>query len=183
MSAKRINILLHICCAPCAVCPVAELRAQGMAVTGFFYNHNIHPYQEYRRRLDAVASYAEKVSLDVMYRDEYRLEEFLAAVAVEPENRCRYCYASRLEKTAEAAAAGGFESYTSTLLYSRYQNHDTIRQLGEEAGRKYGVAFHYADFRRFWQEGIRVSKSMGLYRQQYCGCIYSEKERYAPKNS
>lgn len=171
---------MHICCAPCAVCPVAELRAEGMEVTGFFCNHNIHPYQEYCRRLDAVVAYAEKNSLPVIIRDEYRLEEFLGVVAGKPRDRCLYCYASRLEATADTAAAGGFDAFSSTLLYSRYQNHEIIRQLGEQAGRKVGVAFHYEDFRPFWQEGIRLSKMMGLYRQQYCGCIYSEKERYAP---
>jgi len=182
MESKKQKILFHICCAPCAIYPVAEMRAAGMDVTGFFDNHNIHPYQEYRRRLDAVVAYAEMNSLEVIYREEYRLEEFLAAVAAKPEERCRYCYASRLERTAAAAAAGGFEVFSSSLLYSRYQNHDSIRQLGEEAGRKFGVHFHYDDFRRGWQEGIRLSKLSGLYRQQYCGCVYSEKERYAPKN-
>jgi epoxyqueuosine reductase len=182
MEQKKLKILFHICCAPCAIYPVQELRAAGLDVTGFFDNHNIHPYQEYRRRLDAVAAYAEMNSLEVMYREAYRLEEFLAAVAAQPEQRCSYCYASRLEKTAEAAAAGGFEAFSSSLLYSRHQNHEHIRQLGEQAGRKFGVHFHYDDFRRGWQEGIRLSKAMGLYRQQYCGCVYSEKERYSPKS-
>lgn len=179
---KGMKILLHICCAPCAICPVTALRAEGMEVTGFFFNHNIHPYQEYRRRLDTVVDYAEKNSLPVIIRDDYRLEEFLHAVAGKPDDRCLYCYASRLESAAETAAAEGFDAFTSTLLYSRYQNHEIIRQLGERAGRKFGLNFHYKDFRHFWQEGIRLSKIMDLYRQQYCGCIYSEKERYATKN-
>jgi predicted adenine nucleotide alpha hydrolase (AANH) superfamily ATPase len=154
-----------------------------MRVTGFFFNHNIHPYLEYRRRLDTVVEYARRESLEVITSDEYRLEEFLAAVAGKPDDRCLYCYASRLGKTAEAAAEMGFDRFTSTLLYSRYQKHDIIRSLGEQAGEKYGVPFHYDDYRRGWQEGIRMSKEMGMYRQQYCGCIYSEKDRYAPKTS
>src|SRR5512138_1101083 len=76
-----MKILLHICCAPCAIYPLKELRSQGVDVTGFFFNHNIHPYQEYLRRLDTVRDYAGKVDLDMIYRDEYRLEEFLDAVA------------------------------------------------------------------------------------------------------
>jgi predicted adenine nucleotide alpha hydrolase (AANH) superfamily ATPase len=152
-------------------------------VTGFFFNHNIHPYLEYRRRLDTVVEYAQKESLEVIISDGYRLEEFLAGVAGKPDDRCLYCYASRLEKTAEAAAERGFDRFTSSLLYSRYQKHDIIRSLGERAGKKYGVPFHYDDYRRGWQEGIRLSKEMGMYRQQYCGCIYSEKDRYAPKAS
>lgn len=176
-----MKILLHICCAPCAVFPVQELRTGGLQVTGFFANHNIHPYQEYARRLETVRAYAAQVELDVIYRDEYRLDEFLAAVAANPAGRCRYCYASRLELAAATASRLGFEAYTSSLLYSRYQQHDVIRELGERFGREYGVPFHYVDFRRGWQEGIAISKKLGLYRQQYCGCIYSEKDRYQPR--
>ena len=176
-----MKILLHICCAPCAIYPVQELRTNGMDVTGFFYNHNIHPYQEYRRRLDTVRKYSELVELEVIYRDEYRLEEFLANVAAKPEQRCLYCYASRLETVAAAAVELGFEAFSTSLLYSRYQKHDAIREMGERIGAKYGIPFHYSDFRRGWQEGITLSRKMELYRQQYCGCIYSEKERYHPQ--
>ncbi len=175
-----MNILLHLCCGPCAVFPVRTLRGGGWTVTGFFFNHNIHPYQEYRKRLDTVTAFAEQDGMPLITRDEYRLEEFLAAVAINPDDRCRYCYASRLEECAKSAAAGGFDAWTSSLLYSRYQRHEEIRLLGLELGEKYGVAFHYADYRPGWQEGIRLSKELAMYRQQYCGCIYSEKERYAP---
>jgi predicted adenine nucleotide alpha hydrolase (AANH) superfamily ATPase len=177
MSDHTRKILLHVCCAPCAVCPTAELRSEGFSVTGFFSNDNIHPSQEYSRRKEAVETYSGIVSLDMIYCD-YRFEEFLASVAAKPEARCGFCYTSRLEKTAEAAAVGGFPLFTSTLLYSKYQNHELIRELGEKAADRYGVGFLYRDFRTLWQEGIKVSKSLGLYRQQYCGCIYSEKERY-----
>ena len=173
-----MKILLHICCAPCAIYPVQELRSSGFQVTGFFFNHNIHPYLEYRKRLETVREYAAKVELEVIYREEYLLEEFLRAVADKPDERCLYCYASRLEVAAAEAACLGFEAFTSTLLYSRYQKHDSIRELGERSGKKYGVRFHYTDFRQGWQKGIDLSKKLSLYRQQYCGCIYSEKERY-----
>ena len=173
-----MNVLLHICCAPCAIYPVQELRSGGLQLTGFFFNHNIHPFQEYRKRLETVRDYAAMVELEVIYRDEYRLEEFLGAVAGAPEERCKYCYASRLEVAAAEAACRGFDAFTSTLLYSRYQKHDLIVQLGELFAEKYGVKFHYVDFRSGWQKGIEISKKLGLYRQQYCGCIYSEKERY-----
>jgi hypothetical protein len=176
-----MKILLHVCCGPCAIYPVKELRSRGMEVTGFFFNHNIHPYQEYRRRLETAREYAAMIDLELVCRDEYRLEEFLAAVADRPEERCLYCYASRLEVAARTAAQMGFPAYSSTLLYSRYQQHDVIRELGEKLGAQYGVEFYYDDFRRGWQEGIALSKQMGLYRQPYCGCIYSEKERYHPR--
>jgi epoxyqueuosine reductase len=176
-----MKILLHICCAPCAIYPVQEMRTGGMDVTGFFYNHNIHPYQEYQRRLETVRKYAALVELEVIYRDEYRLEEFLANVAANPDQRCLYCYSSRLEIVASAAVELGFEAFTTSLLYSRYQKHDIIREMGVRIGEKYGIPFYYADFRIGWQEGITVSRRMELYRQQYCGCIYSEKERYHPQ--
>jgi predicted adenine nucleotide alpha hydrolase (AANH) superfamily ATPase len=173
-----MKIFLHVCCAPCAIVPLQTLRSEGHEVIGFFFNHNIHPYQEYLRRLDAVRFYAETVGLEVLVRDEYLLEEFLANVAEEPDRRCGYCYLSRLEAAARTAAENGFDAFTSSLLYSRYQRHDEIRQIGENVGQRHGVAFHYDDYRRGWQEGIKVSKELGLYRQQYCGCIYSEKDRY-----
>jgi hypothetical protein len=173
-----MDILLHICCGPCAIFPLKTLRGQGHDVTGFFYNHNIHPYQEFRRRADAALQFAATASLELVMHDDYRLEEFLAAVASHPSERCRYCYVSRMEAAARQAAEGGFSAFTSTLLYSRYQNHELIRSEGERLADEYGVRFHYDDYRTGWQEGIRESKAMGLYRQQYCGCIYSEKERY-----
>ena len=176
-----MRLLLHICCGPCAVYPVKELRSAGAEVTGFFFNHNIHPYTEYRQRLDAVREFARQTELAVVYRDEYTLEEFLANVAADPAARCSYCYRSRLEQAAKSAAELGFSHYSSTLLYSRYQNQESIRAHGEELAARYGVSFHFEDFRRGWQDGIDLSKEMGLYRQKYCGCIYSEKERYQKK--
>ena len=176
-----MKVLLHICCGPCAVFPVKELRSSGKEVTGFFFNHNIHPYTEYKLRLDAVRSYAQLVELSVVYREEYLLEEFLSNVAGEPAARCAYCYRSRLEEAAKTAAELGFPYYSSTLLYSRYQNQELICEFGAKLGERYGVKFHSQDFRPGWQEGINLSKEMGLYRQKYCGCIYSEKERYLKK--
>jgi len=176
-----MNLLLHVCCAPCAIYPLETLRSSGFGVTGLFFNHNIHPYQEYRRRLEAVVQYSSLSGMELVLRDEYRLEEFLAAVASAPGERCRYCYASRLERTAREAAELGFEAFTSSLLYSRYQLHEVIREEGERAGRRHGVRFHYQDFRPGWRRGIDASRELGLYRQQYCGCIYSEMDRYHPK--
>jgi predicted adenine nucleotide alpha hydrolase (AANH) superfamily ATPase len=157
------------------------MRASGHDVTGFFYNHNIHPYQEYILRRDAVVQMAELESMPLIMRNEYDLEGFLANVAAAPEKRCSYCYASRLRATAQVAAEQSFDAFTAALLYSRYQKHEEIRELGEQIGSEFGVAFHYQDFRPGWQEGIRLSKELGLYRQQYCGCIYSEKDRYLPR--
>lgn len=173
-----MRVLLHTCCGPCALYPLSSLRGEGAEVTGFFFNHNIHPYQEYARRRDAAQQMADLEGMPLVVRDEYRLEEFLTAVAADPGSRCGYCYASRLDAVAAAAVAGGFDAFSSSLFYSRYQNHDLMRKKAEEASQKHGVAFLYRDFRPGWQEGIRRSKELALYRQQYCGCVYSEKERY-----
>lgn len=176
-----MRILLHTCCGPCALYPLRILRTAGHNVTGFFYNHNIHPYQEYVKRRDALLQMAELEALPLIMRDEYEVEKFLANVARQPNQRCSYCYESRLRATAKTAAAEGFDAFSASLLYSRYQKHDEIRGLGQKIGGEYGVAFYYEDFRSGWQEGIKLSKELGLYRQQYCGCIYSEMDRYLPK--
>lgn len=177
-----MNILLHICCGPCAIFPLRAMRRAGHSVTGFFYNHNIHPYLEYSRRLDAVEKMSDQEKLPMIMRNEYDLEEFLTNVANDPDSRCSYCYASRLRATAGMAAEHGFDAYCASLLYSRFQRHDEIRELGERTALEYGVPFFYEDFRPGWQEGIRLSKELNLYRQQYCGCIYSEKVRYMPES-
>ena len=177
-----MRLLLHLCCANCAIYPVKVLRQEDHQVTGIFYNHNIHPYQEFKRRLDAVHDYSARVDLPVISHEEYLLEEFLAQVALTPSRRCDYCYLSRLTTVARAAAEGDFQAFSTTLLYSRYQQHEKIRDYGQSLAEQYGVAFLYRDFRHGWREGIDASKAMGLYRQQYCGCIYSEKERYYPRS-
>lgn len=178
-----MRILLHICCGNCAIYPVKKMREQNHEITGYFYNDNIHPYREFRKRLETTREYAEKVELPVSFDETYRLEEFLAAVAQDSADRCQYCYRSRLMATARQAHKRGFEGFSTTLLYSRYQKHQKIVEFGRELAQEYDLEFHAEDFRSGWHEGIKISKEMGLYRQQYCGCIYSEKDRYAPRNN
>lgn len=173
-----MKVLLHICCGPCAIYPVSTLIGEGAEVTCFFFNHNIHPYQEYQRRRDAAVQMAEGIGVPLIMDDRYLLEQFLANVASAPDRRCGYCYSSRLDAVASAASLRGFDAFSSSLFYSRYQNHDLMKEKGGEASVRYGIPMLYRDFRTGWQEGIRRSKGMGLYRQQYCGCIYSEKDRY-----
>jgi len=173
-----MKILLHICCAPCAIYPLEVLRGKGHEVTGLFYNPNIHPYTEYARRLETVVAYANDVGMKLIRPDDYPMEEFLRGVAFREQSRCEYCYHMRMQYAAHIAKRGKFEAFTTTLLYSKFQDHARLRELGEDLGRKYGVSFYYDDFRKGWKEGIRISKEMDMYRQQYCGCIYSEKDRY-----
>lgn len=176
-----MTTLIHICCGNCAIYPVKTLRRLGHNLTGFFFNNNIHPYREFVRRLETAEEYAEQVSLPLICDERYLLEEFLDQVALAPQSRCDFCYRSRMEETARKALDEGFDGFTTSLLYSRYQQHEKIREFGEELTRSYGVAFVYEDFRTGWREGIDISKAMDLYRQQYCGCIYSEKDRYCPE--
>jgi len=175
---KTLKILLHICCAPCAIYPLKDLSAKGAQVKGFFYRHNIHPYRECLKREEALRSYAAEQNLNVIYQDGYDLEGFIRQAAFRESERCRYCYHDRLLSTARLAKEGRFDRFSSTLLYSRYQRHDLIRSLGESIAETVGIPFYYADFRLGWQEGVETSRRLGMYRQSYCGCIYSEKERY-----
>lgn len=173
-----MKILLHTCCGPCAIFPVEQLREQGHEVMGFFYRHNIHPYQECMRREENLRNYVENIGLKVIWQEGYELEEFLRAVAYREENRCAYCYHARLTATAKLAKHGKFQAFSSTLLYSKFQNHELIRQIGESVGKKEGVPFFYQDWRVGWKAGIEKSRELGMYRQQYCGCIFSEKSRF-----
>lgn len=177
-----MKIFFHICCAPCALYPFYRLREDGMEATGFFYNPNIHPYTEYKKRLDTVKEFSLRVGLDVVYRDGYDLDEFLTRVAGTGAHRCEQCYRMRLDAAGAAAREKGFSLLTSSLLYSKYQKHDLIRGIAKEMAAEHGIEFYYEDFRQGWREGIVESKAMGLYRQQYCGCIYSERDRYCRKN-
>lgn len=175
-----MNILLHICCGPCAAYPLQVLRAEGHEVRGWFFNPNIHPFQEFRRRLAALEEFSRARDLTVEYDREYGLRGFLRQVVFHEETRCLRCYELRLTAVARRARESGADAFTSTLLYSRYQNHAALKNLGERLAAEYGVIFYYRDFREGWQEGIEMSVEMGLYRQPYCGCIYSEEERYDP---
>lgn len=176
-----MRVLIHICCANCAIYPVQRIRERGEEVTGFFFNPNIHPYEEYKRRLDCLREYSEKMGLKIIYRDEYLLEEFLKEVAHRVEDRCRYCYSLRLEATAQEAKKGLYDQFSTTLLQSKHQNHFLIKEMGEKFSKEFGIPFYYEDFREGWKIGLETSKAIGLYRQKYCGCIYSEKERFMRK--
>jgi len=176
-----LKALIHICCANCLIYPLKVLQQEEWDVRGFFYNPNIHPYQEYKRRLEAVQHYEKEAALQVIYRDEYNLEEFLREVAFREAERCRFCYHLRLQAAAQVAKRGKFDAFTSTLLHSKHQDHELIRIIGEQIGKEQGIPFLYRDFREGWRQGIEESKALGLYRQGYCGCIYSEKERYLGK--
>ncbi|MCF8056100.1 MAG: epoxyqueuosine reductase QueH [Desulfocapsa sp.] len=176
-----MKLLLHVCCAPCSTYTLNRLREQDIDVSGYFYNPNIHPFREFRKRLATLKTFAEIMKFPLEMETEYGLTEYLRKVVFHEKERCRLCYEMRLEKTAQQAAKTGADAFSSTLLYSRYQNHAAITTIGQKMAEKYGVEFYYDDFRVGWQEGIDRAIAMDLYRQPYCGCIYSEQERYDKK--
>ncbi|MDD4571409.1 MAG: epoxyqueuosine reductase QueH [Clostridia bacterium] len=183
-----MNILLHTCCAPCSIMPIQKLSEAGHEITAYFYNPNIHPYREYKMRRNTFKDYMIRLGIPFVVEDDYDLEGFLTGAVAKmaaSENRCGFCYEMRLLKAAEYAKNHGLDVFTSTLLVSIYQNHDLIRKTGEKTGKIKGVDFYYDDFRPYFREGQNQARELGLYMQSYCGCIYSEKERYwkAPKKA
>jgi predicted adenine nucleotide alpha hydrolase (AANH) superfamily ATPase len=174
------RILLHICCGPCGTYPIERLREEGFQVTGFWYNPNIHPWQELQRRRESVEKYTEAVGLPMIWHEKYEMPLYLRAVVGHEKfrERCCICYRMRLEKTARVAAEGGFDAFTTTLLISPHQDQTLLRHIGEEVAEEQGVGFYFENFRRGWSERGRLTHEHGLYRQQYCGCIYSEWERF-----
>ena len=147
----------------------------------YWNNPNIHPLLEYNARLEALRTYAEMEHRPLIVDGEYGLRAFTKAVAADVGNRCDHCYASRLEATARHARAHGFDAFSTTLTISPYQDTERIWSWGEEAGAQHGVQFIRFDFRPFFRAGQERIRSMDLYMQKYCGCIYSEEDRYARK--
>ncbi len=145
---------------------------------GYFYKSNIHPYTECLKREETLKTYADDIDLKVIYQKGYDIDSFFQRTAFREGNRCTSCFHDRLNAAAKVAKKGKFDCFSTTLLYSKFQNHDLIRTIGESIGKTSGVPFYYQDFRTGWKEGVETSKQMNMYRQQYCGCIYSEKERY-----
>ncbi|MFA5866472.1 MAG: epoxyqueuosine reductase QueH [Actinomycetota bacterium] len=173
-----MKILMHACCGPCLIYPAETLREQGHKLTAFFYNPNIHPYSEFARRNQAFREYCGRAGLTAVEED-YDYKNYLRQTIFAEENRCAVCYRMRLGKTAETAAQGGYDAFSTSLLVSPYQRHEELKEAGEAAAAETGVAFFYEDWRDGFREGRRRARTMGLYSQKYCGCIYSEEERFA----
>ncbi len=176
-----MKLLMHICCANCCLYPLKNLLSKGIDIRGLWLNPNIHPYTEYQMRLDAVQRLQKAWSLEIEYFEHYGLKEFIRAVVNSEDERCSICYSMRLNETASTAKKMGLDGFTTSLLVSPYQKFDMIIQTGMEAARRYSIPFYYEDFRPGWKDSIKISKELGLYRQKYCGCIYSEMERYLKK--
>jgi len=185
------SILLHACCGPCSITCILRLQDLGLAPTLYYFNPNIHPLTEYLRRREGLIAVGERLNVPVILADQ---EDSAAAdpaswlqimAALGPgmndmARRCPLCYDQRLAGAAKTARALGFTRFSSTLLYSKYQNHEAILDAGaRHAGQ--GLDFLGEDFRPGWDEGVRLSREWGIYRQPYCGCVLSEHDRYRKK--
>ena len=175
-----MRMLVHICCAPCYVPIHKRLNNEGHNAVGFWYNPNIHPFMEYRARLEALMKYQKIENIEIIYKDEYNLKEFLKG-QINADNRCKFCYNQRLNETAKTAKEKNFDAFTTTLLESPFQKHELIKSIGESIGKENNIRFYYEDFRELHEQGKKEASSLSLYRQRYCGCIFSEKERFGRK--
>ena len=176
-----MRILVHLCCAPCSTYSLRALREEGHDLLGYFFNPNIHPFSEYLLRKTAMEDYSQKVGFRIVWPAGDEMESFFRVVACHEEQRCYICYKMRLSRAAEVAKAEGCDAFTTTLLISPYQKHDLLRQIGSEVEEARGIPFYYADLRPGWRWSRQEARQLGLYRQDYCGCLYSEKERQLEK--
>lgn len=176
-----MKLLLHQCCGPCSFYPLKVLSKHHIDICTYFYNPNIHPFTEFERRLENARKVNNIFNVKEVIIDTYDVVSFLRSVVYKEQERCSICYYERLEKTAKYACEEHFDAFTTTLLYSKYQKHDLIKSICIELSKKYIIDFYYYDFREGFYEGIKLSKEYNIYRQAYCGCIYSEEERYREK--
>ncbi len=173
-----MKILLHICCAPCAIYPVELIRKDAHKFAGYFYNPNIHPYPEYLKRKDEVEEYSKGSGFNVIYGD-YEIKDYFQHIVYNEDHpsRCPVCWWLRLAKAARFAAKNGFDAFTTTLLGSPYQDHEAIKSISEDVAVKSGIKFYFKDFRIGFKAAHDIAREKGMYCQNYCGCIFSEKER------
>lgn len=173
-----MRLLLHACCGPCLIEPLDALKADADTLTVYYANPNIHPAEEYERRRDVMAEYAVAQGVDVV-EAPYDLARWMIAVgplADSGAERCRACFRLRLEDSARYAADNGFDAIATTLTVSPYQDGAIIAEEGQRAARAAGIAYVHQDFRERYPEATRRSREMGMYRQNYCGCAFSQVE-------
>lgn len=174
-----MKLLMHTCCAPCSVYCIDTLRNQNIEPTVYWYNPNIHPYTEYKARRDCLKEYTKSINVQAIFEDDYGLRKFCENTINDLENRCtKYCYKDRLEKTCVYAKQNGYDTFTSTLFVSPYQKHEKLKEICENLAKQYDIDFLYIDFRNGFREGQKKARELGLYMQKYCGCIFSEEDRY-----
>ena len=174
-----MKLLMHTCCAPCSVYCIDTLRDEGIEPELFWYNPNIHPFMEYKARRDCLKDYAAMVGVKLIVNEDYGLDVFCRNVVNDIPGRCvNYCYRKRIGETVRYAAENGYDAFTTTLLLSPYQKHEELKAVCEELAAAAGIKFVYRDFRVGFRDGQTKARELGLYMQKYCGCIFSEEERY-----
>jgi len=173
-----LRLLLHCCCGPCATLVAEHFRAVGHDVVGWFFNPNIHPEEERRKREVTLGEAAAAAGLPLLPEGQgMRPEEFLWRLARRRGRRCLACYEVRLEATARRGAEQGFDAFASTLVISPYQDLNSIAEIGEEAGEAAGIEFQFVDLRGAYPKSCERARELDLYRQNYCGCMFSALER------
>jgi predicted adenine nucleotide alpha hydrolase (AANH) superfamily ATPase len=172
------RVLLHVCCGPCGTSTHGYWRDEGADVVGFFYNPNIHPLLEYRRRLEGVRELSLRVAMPLITDLSYDPQKWFDQVAGDVGSRCARCIGLRLERAAQEAVRQDCGAFSTSLAISPWQDHEAIRSSGAEAAARNGVEFLYRDLRSHYPDSRRLSRDWGLYRQKYCGCLVSEWERY-----
>ena len=172
------KMVLHVCCGPCSLVPV-EILQDRFDIHGYWFNPNIHPRAEYEKRLQAAGYALQRLGVPTEYNLAYDITAwFVTALGVSSKKaRCRACYEMRLFATAQYAAAHGYEIFATTMAQSPYQDFDAIAAAGDAAGRAAGVTFCREDFRMHYHKGKARAREWGIYRQNYCGCLFSELER------
>ncbi|MFH1853706.1 MAG: epoxyqueuosine reductase QueH [Candidatus Omnitrophota bacterium] len=178
-----MRLLLHICCGPCAIYPIKELtNSRFKEIVGYYYNPNIHPPSEYKKRKNALRDAENNIGFKVIY-PAYKIEEYFRKVASKEDSpqRCGLCWELRLRETACFAKKNGFNAFTTTLLISPYQDHEIIKELSETIAKDEGIEFYYRDFRKGFRASQEDAKKIDMYRQKYCGCVFSELERVKMK--
>ena len=173
------RVLIHSCCAHCAAYTVEYWRQQGYETSALWYNPNIHPYTEHQHRLEAMQALAQEVKLPLIIAEGYGIIDYFRQVVGHESERCQYCFRLRLSETAKIALQKGFDAFTTTLLISPQQKHELIREISNSIANEQSLEFLYADLRKRYSDSRSMTKPLALYRQQYCGCVYSEWERYA----
>jgi len=165
-----------MCCSNCSLYPMKSLLSKGVDVKGLWFNPNIYPLPEYELRLASLQDLQRLWHIDVEYVDKYGSDDFVRELGNSHDNRCIRCYTVRLEKTAKTAKKMNLKGFTTSLLVSPYQKFDSIVSLGKEMEKRYSIPFYVEDFRVGYRENIPLSKELGLYRQKYCGCVFSQQE-------
>lgn len=171
------SLLLDSCCGPCALVAQRDLDLAVRDTHYLFYNPNVHPFREYGRRLESFEELMNRTGSEFTVL-AYEPEEWVRAVAFREESRCELCYRLRLRRAADFAMEQGIPSFTTTLFASPFQDHGLLRLLGESVARSRGLHFVVWDGRAAYRETLAEARDLGMYTQPYCGCLFSERERY-----